>query len=141
MNLNLSNHISVAEQIIDGSITIDSIEEFKSILKIFPNDPALQKAFSNLLRKEKRAEEAAKSFEATVKQLFEQTGFEFIRRSCFLGAKGTFQLSLNQLMDNKQSPTMNKLYPILSAFLWPYRKIAYLLDRGPIITFAGGKID
>ena len=79
--------------------------------------------------------------EATVKQLFEQTGFEFIRRSCFLGAKGTFQLSLNQLMDNKQSSTMNKLYPILSAFLWPYRKIAYLLDRGPIITFAGGKID
>ena len=61
MKLNLSSHISVAEQIIDGSITINSIDEFKSILKIFPNDPALQKAFSNLLNKEKRIEEAAKS--------------------------------------------------------------------------------
>jgi len=73
MNLNVSSHISVAEQIIDGSITINSIEEFKSILKIFPNDPALQKSFSNLLRKEKRAEEAAKSFDKT-SQLYIDAG-------------------------------------------------------------------
>ena len=67
MKMNLSSHISVAEQIIDGSITINSIEEFKSILKIFPNDPALQKAFSNLLTKEKRSEEAAKSYDKTTR--------------------------------------------------------------------------
>ncbi len=67
MKMNLSNHISVAEQIIDGSITINSIEEFKSILKIFPNDPALQKAYSNLLNKERRAEEAAHSYDKTTR--------------------------------------------------------------------------
>ena len=73
MKLNLSSHISVAEQIIDGSITINSIDEFKSILKIFPNDPALQKAFSNLLNKEKRIEEAAKSYDRAA-QLFIDAG-------------------------------------------------------------------
>jgi len=51
MKSSLSSHISIAEQIIDGSISINSTEEFKSILKIFPNDPALQKAYSNLLLK------------------------------------------------------------------------------------------
>jgi hypothetical protein len=73
MKLNLSSHISVAEQIIDGSLTINSIEEFKSILKIFPNDPALQKAFSNLLNKQRRPEEAAKSYDKTA-QLFIDAG-------------------------------------------------------------------
>ena len=51
MKTSLNSHISIAEQIVDGSITIKSIDEFKSILKIFPNDPALQKAYSNLLKK------------------------------------------------------------------------------------------
>ena len=63
MKPNLSSHISIAEQIIDGSITIKSIEEFKSILKIFPNDPALQKAYSNLLNKKKKPNAAAKSYD------------------------------------------------------------------------------
>jgi len=73
MKSSLSSHISVAEQIIDGSLTINSIEEFKSILKIFPNDPALQKAYSNLLHKKNRSEEAAKSYEKTA-QLFIEAG-------------------------------------------------------------------
>ena len=63
MKANLNSHISIAEQIIDGSITIKSIEEFDSILKIFPNDPALQKAYSNLLKNKNRPEAAAKSYD------------------------------------------------------------------------------
>jgi hypothetical protein len=63
MKPNLNSHISIAEQIIDGSITIKSIEEFDSILKIFPNDPALQKAYSNLLKNKNRPEAAAKSYD------------------------------------------------------------------------------
>jgi SAM-dependent methyltransferase len=79
--------------------------------------------------------------EATIRRLFEQTGFEFKQRSCFLGGKGTFLLSLDQVLGNgNPGISVKKLYPILSAMLWPYRKISYLLDRGPIITFAGGKI-
>jgi CRP-like cAMP-binding protein len=57
-----SSHISIAEQIIEGSITIDSIEEFASILKIFPNDAALHKAYSDLLLKKKHPNKAAKSY-------------------------------------------------------------------------------
>jgi tetratricopeptide (TPR) repeat protein len=58
-----NSHISIAEQIIEGSISIKSIEEFTSILKIFPNDPALQKVYSDLLMNKKRLDEAAKSYD------------------------------------------------------------------------------
>jgi hypothetical protein len=71
MKTNLNSHISIAEQIIDGSITIKSIEEFKSILKIFPNDAALQKAYSNLLNRNNQAEEAVKSYEKAAKLYIE----------------------------------------------------------------------
>jgi CRP-like cAMP-binding protein len=73
MKTNLNSHISIAEQIIDGSITIKSIEEFKSILKIFPNDPALQKAYSNLLNQKNQSEEAVKSYDKAA-QLFIEAG-------------------------------------------------------------------
>ena len=58
-----SSHISIAEQITEGSISIKSIAEFKSILKIFPNDPALHKAFSALLIKKKQPAAAVKSYD------------------------------------------------------------------------------
>ena len=58
-----SSHISIAEQITEGSISIKSIEEFKSILKIFPNDPALHKAYSALLIKKRQSAEAARSYD------------------------------------------------------------------------------
>ena len=68
-----SSHISIAEQITEGSISIKSIEEFKSILKIFPNDPALHKAYSALLIKKKHPVEAAKSY-ANATRLFIEAG-------------------------------------------------------------------
>ncbi len=73
MKLNSDTHISIAEQIIEGSISIRSIEEFKSILKIFPNDPALQKAYSDLLLKKNLADEAAQSYSRAA-QLFIDAG-------------------------------------------------------------------
>jgi CRP-like cAMP-binding protein len=73
MKPNLSGYISVAEQITDGSITIKSIKEFKSILKIFPNDAALQKAYSDLLKKKKQPEAAVKSYDNAA-QLFIDAG-------------------------------------------------------------------
>ena len=62
MKPNIKSHISIAEQIIEGSILINSVAEFKSILKIFPNDPALQKVYSHLLLKRKHRAEAARSY-------------------------------------------------------------------------------
>jgi hypothetical protein len=63
MTQSASSHISIAEQITEGSISIKSIKEFRSILKIFPNDPALHKAYSALLLKKKQTGAAAKSYD------------------------------------------------------------------------------
>ena len=73
MKSKLNTHISIAEQIIEGSISIKSVEEFKSILKIFPSDAALQKAYSDLLVKKKRLDAAAKSYDKSA-QLFIDAG-------------------------------------------------------------------
>ncbi|MGD2097856.1 MAG: cyclic nucleotide-binding domain-containing protein [Desulfobacterales bacterium] len=73
MKPNLKSHISIAEQIVEGSLIIKTIAEFRSILKIFPNDPALQKAFSGLLLKQKHRDEAARSY-AKAAQLFTEAG-------------------------------------------------------------------
>ena len=73
MEPNLKSHISIAEQIVDGSLIIKTVAEFKSILKIFPNEPALQKVFSDLLLKQNQQAEAAKSY-AKAAQLFTEAG-------------------------------------------------------------------
>lgn len=48
MKNKISKHISVAKHIIDGSLTIDSVKEFRSILRIFPSDPALHRMYADL---------------------------------------------------------------------------------------------
>ena len=73
MKPNLKSHISIAEQIVEGSLVIKTVSEFRSILKIFPNDPALQKVFSNLLIKQNHRDEAARSY-AKAAQLFAEVG-------------------------------------------------------------------
>lgn len=55
---------SIVNRILDGTITIDSIEEFEDLLKAFPNDPRLHRVFADRLLKEKSvsaAEEYKKS--------------------------------------------------------------------------------
>ena len=44
---------SVVNRIIDGSITIDSLTEFKNLLKVFPNDPRLHRVFADFLAQDK----------------------------------------------------------------------------------------
>ena len=73
MKQNRNSHISIAEQIIDGSLIIKTVAEFKSILKIFPNDPALQKVFSDQLIKHNHHTEAGKSY-AKAAHLFSESG-------------------------------------------------------------------
>jgi CRP-like cAMP-binding protein len=58
----LSKHISVAKHIIDGSITIDSVKEFQGMLQIFPNDPALLRAYADLLIRKQLFKAAAQSY-------------------------------------------------------------------------------
>jgi hypothetical protein len=62
MKTQLSKQISIARHIINGSITIDSVEEFQGMLQIFPNDPALRRAYSDLLARRKLPEAAAMAY-------------------------------------------------------------------------------
>ena len=73
MTSQLKTHVSIAEQIIEGSISIKSVDEFQSILKIFPRDAALQKAYSDLLVKKKQLKQAASSYDKSA-QLFIGSG-------------------------------------------------------------------
>jgi SAM-dependent methyltransferase len=73
----------------------------------------------------------------TLQELLEKTGFDLREKKCILGGKGTFQLSLDMVIDQRNLwPGIKKLYPLGSALLWPYRQISYLVERGPIITYA-----
>ena len=53
---------SIPDHIIDGSILIDSVEAFKSILKQYPENAALLKAYSDFLTKNNLFDLAAKSY-------------------------------------------------------------------------------
>ena len=55
----INKHRSIARHIIDGSISIDSVSEFKNMLKIFPDNPALHSAFADLLAQKSSVQEAA----------------------------------------------------------------------------------
>ena len=48
MNDRIEKQDGVVNRIIDGSITIDSVEEFEDMLKAFPNDPRLHRVFADL---------------------------------------------------------------------------------------------
>jgi disulfide oxidoreductase YuzD len=67
------NPKSIPEHIIDGSIAIDSIEAFGSILKQFPDNPALKKKYADLLFKQNLLDLAAKSY-GEAAQLFMESG-------------------------------------------------------------------
>jgi CRP-like cAMP-binding protein len=59
----LNKKITLAKRIIEGSVTIDSIKEFEGLLQIFPNDPALHKAYSDLLIRKKSYDDAVKNYQ------------------------------------------------------------------------------
>ena len=61
-NKPLIDEKSIPEHIIDGTIVIDSIEAFASILKQFPEHPALLKKYADLLFRQELLDLAAKSY-------------------------------------------------------------------------------
>jgi CRP-like cAMP-binding protein len=63
---------SVVNRIIDGSITIDSVEEFENLIKAFPKDPRLHRVFADRLIKEKSLN-AADQYKTSAR-LFIETG-------------------------------------------------------------------
>ncbi len=71
---------SVVNRIIDGSITIDSIEEFKDLLKAFPKDPRLHRVFADRLSEEKSIN-AAEEYKTSTK-LFIEAGMPLQAMAC-----------------------------------------------------------
>ena len=72
-NNQLINQKTIPEHIIDGSIGIDSIEAFGSILKQFPNHPGLLKRYADLLFRQDLLDMAAKSY-GQAAELFIESG-------------------------------------------------------------------
>ncbi len=58
-----SAYIDPVRQVVDGSMVIESIKEFRRILKEFPDDPALHKAFSDLLVRKRSIQAGAQFYE------------------------------------------------------------------------------
>lgn len=71
---------SVVNRIIDGSITIDSVEEFEDLLKAFPNDPRLHRVFADRLFEEKSIN-AAEEYKTSAK-LFIDAGLPLQAIAC-----------------------------------------------------------
>lgn len=53
---------SIVKRVIDGSVTIDSVEEFEHIVRIFPDDPGVYRAFADLLAEKKSLDAAASAY-------------------------------------------------------------------------------
>ena len=71
---------SVVNRIIDGSITIDSVEEFEDLLKAFPNDPRLHRVFADRLL-EVKSIKAAEEYKTSPK-LFIDAGMPLQAIAC-----------------------------------------------------------
>ncbi len=72
-NTRLMGKKSIPEHIIDGSIAIDSIEAYRSILQQFPRHPALLKKYADLLFRRDLLDLAAKSYDEAAR-LFIESG-------------------------------------------------------------------
>jgi len=78
----------------------------------------------------------------TIKNLLDMSGFMLIDSKCITGGKGTFLLSLDILLRNKNYlKFIQFFYPIIGLILLPYRLISYKLRKGPIITYIAQKYE
>ncbi len=72
------NQYSIMQRIFDGSLSIDSIDEFKEILNIYPDDPLLFRMYADLLSGKRKTSESA--------QAYDQAASLFIRQGMTLQA-------------------------------------------------------
>ncbi len=62
MNLHDDHQYSIMQRVLDGTLAVDSVEEFKEILKIYPEDPLLQRKYADLLMNKSLLDEAQVAF-------------------------------------------------------------------------------
>jgi hypothetical protein len=133
---------SIVKQIIDGSITIDSIGEFQSMLKIFPGNPHLHRALADLLVKRKSSSTAAEYYKRAAR-LFVASGhvpqavvakmlqWQIVKPS-FKSIK-TFYHSL--IENNPRSTPLNMFFAGLS-----FREFIVVVTRLERIVLPAGKM-
>ena len=62
MNSQLDTRGSIVNHIIDGRVKVDSEGEFENLLKVFPNNPSLYRAFGDWLAQRKSFDAAADTY-------------------------------------------------------------------------------
>ncbi len=62
MNLPEDHQYSIMQRILDGTLTVESIDEFKEILDIYPDDPILQRKYADLLVEKSQLDQAISAF-------------------------------------------------------------------------------
>ena len=66
MKISINQHddhqYSVMQRVLDGTLAVDSVEEFDEILKIYPDDPLLQRKYADLLMDKSMLDEAQVAF-------------------------------------------------------------------------------
>ncbi len=145
---NIFDQVSIAAQIIDGSIIIDSVEEFYDILKLFPNDPALLRAYADLLVTKGLSDAAAESYRKAA-GLFIDAGMTLqaiVAKSLQWnihspGATSEIKLFFSTLKKagSQQSPAETFFrglsYPAMIGILYPLVKVH--LPAGRVVKKAG----
>lgn len=62
LDLHDDHQYSIMQRVIDGTLAVDSVEEFKEILKIYPEDPLLQRKYADLLMNKSLLDDAQEAF-------------------------------------------------------------------------------
>lgn len=74
-----------------------------------------------------------------IKKMLSNAGFNFVDGRCITGGRGSFNLSMLSILDTRGAKIFQKIEHILNLFLFPYRRLSYILKRGPIIFYAAKK--
>lgn len=73
MSLPDDQQFSILQRVLDGTLAVDSIEEFKEIMEIYPNDALLHRKYADLLLDKSQLDAAVNSFDVAA-QLFIERG-------------------------------------------------------------------
>jgi hypothetical protein len=67
MNLPEDHNYSIMQRVLDGTLAIESIDEFKEILLIYPEDALLHRKYADLLMGKSHLDDAAKAYDLAAK--------------------------------------------------------------------------
>jgi CRP-like cAMP-binding protein len=65
LSLPLDGDYSILQRVLDGTLTIDSIDEFKDILAVFPDDPLLHRKYADRLMEKGYLDQAVDAYART----------------------------------------------------------------------------